>query len=319
MKPKISIIIPVYNAEKYLRECLDSVLAQTFTDFEVLLINDGSTDNSGQICDAYALQDTRIKVFHQENGGVSSARNLGLDNAKGEWITFVDSDDYLGDNYFYFLKLIPEDADFVLLNITRDIKGEVKSLVNFKENTYSKEDFLLKYPLYPNFPGPWGKFFRLDIIKSNEVVFDEKLSFGEDALFNLTYLKFAKVIVTANYSNYYYRDVEGGLSKAVLDYHSELNLFNYIKKKLNEVLPDGKNNDLIMVMHLKSPVSRLLKSIYIDKTHTLYRLKSLMKTNDKVLKELYNGSRGIGIFLKLIITLKLYKVTDWIYKFIFSK
>src|SRR5690606_22590995 len=91
--PKVSVIIPVYNTENYLRECLDSILAQTFTDFEVLLINDGSTDSSGKICDEYAEKDSRIKVFHKENGGVSSARNLGLDNAKGEWICFVDSDD----------------------------------------------------------------------------------------------------------------------------------------------------------------------------------------------------------------------------------
>lgn len=98
--PKVSVIIPVYNAEKYLRKCLDSVLAQSFADFEVLLINDGSTDGSGKICDDYAQKDARVKVFHKENGGVSSARNLGLDNATGDWIVFVDSDDYVEKNYF---------------------------------------------------------------------------------------------------------------------------------------------------------------------------------------------------------------------------
>ena len=92
--PKISVIIPVYNAESTLRRCVDSVLAQTFTDFECLLINDGSKDKSGAICDEYARKDSRVKVFHKENGGVSAARNVGLDNARGEWVTFVDSDDY---------------------------------------------------------------------------------------------------------------------------------------------------------------------------------------------------------------------------------
>lgn len=99
MNPKISVIVPVYNTEKYLHRCIDSILAQTFTDFELLLIDDGSKDNSGTICDEYAAKDSRVRVFHKENGGVSSARNLGLDNAKGEWISFVDSDDYT-DSYF---------------------------------------------------------------------------------------------------------------------------------------------------------------------------------------------------------------------------
>ncbi len=91
--PLISIIVPVYNAEKTLNRCVDSILQQTFTDWELLLINDGSKDLSGEICDQYGAKDKRIRVFHKENGGVSSARNVGLDNAKGEWITFVDSDD----------------------------------------------------------------------------------------------------------------------------------------------------------------------------------------------------------------------------------
>ena len=91
----VSCIIPVYNTEKYLPRCIESVLAQTFVDWEMLLIDDGSTDASGSICDEYAASDSRIRVFHKENGGVSSARNVGLDNMRGEWVTFVDSDDWL--------------------------------------------------------------------------------------------------------------------------------------------------------------------------------------------------------------------------------
>ena len=92
---KISVIVPVYNTAQFLPRCIESILSQSFTDFELLLIDDGSTDGSGKICDAYAEKDNRIRVFHKENGGVSSARNLGLDNARGEWVTFVDSDDYV--------------------------------------------------------------------------------------------------------------------------------------------------------------------------------------------------------------------------------
>ena len=103
--PKISVIIPVYNAESTLRRCVDSVLAQTFTDFECLLINDGSKDKSGEICDEYAARDSRIRVFHKENGGPSAARNFGLNQAKGQYVIFQDADDYLLDNGSY-LKLI---------------------------------------------------------------------------------------------------------------------------------------------------------------------------------------------------------------------
>ena len=97
-KPMISVIVPVYNAEKYLQRCVDSILKQSFTDFEVLLIDDGSHDRSGELCDEYGEKDNRVRVFHKENGGVSSARNVGLDNASGEYISFVDADDYLETN-----------------------------------------------------------------------------------------------------------------------------------------------------------------------------------------------------------------------------
>ena len=98
--PKISVIVPVYKAEAYLHRCVDSILAQTFQDFEVLLIDDGSPDRSGEICDEYARKDKRVRVFHKENGGVSSARNMGLDNARGEYVCFVDSDDWLDEEMF---------------------------------------------------------------------------------------------------------------------------------------------------------------------------------------------------------------------------
>lgn len=101
INPKISVIVPVYNAEKYLQCCVDSILAQTFTDFELLLIDDGSRDRSGEICDEYARKDVRVKVFHKENGGASAARNLGLDHANGYYVAFVDSDDYLSAEYLH--------------------------------------------------------------------------------------------------------------------------------------------------------------------------------------------------------------------------
>ena len=104
---EVSIIVPVYQVEKYIRQCVDSILAQTFTDFELILVDDGSKDQSGQICDEYARMDTRVKVIHKENGGLSDARNTGMDQASGKYFMFVDSDDYIAPTMlvakFFFL------------------------------------------------------------------------------------------------------------------------------------------------------------------------------------------------------------------------
>ena len=118
----ISVIVPVYNAEKYLHRCVDSILTQTFDNFELLLINDGSNDNSGVICDEYALKDSRVRVFHKENGGVSSARNLGLDNSKGEWIAFCDADDYALPTFLstYDELINIHNADLCILDFIAD-------------------------------------------------------------------------------------------------------------------------------------------------------------------------------------------------------
>ena len=115
-QPLISVIVPVYNVENYLPRCLDSIINQTYTNLEILLVDDGATDNSGKLCDEYAQKDNRIRVFHKENGGVSSARNMGLDNATGEYIAFVDSDDYI-DKCMYEIMLnssVQNNADIVV-------------------------------------------------------------------------------------------------------------------------------------------------------------------------------------------------------------
>ena len=111
--PKISVIVPVYKAEAYLRRCVDSILAQTFQDFEVLLIDDGSPDRSGEICDEYARKDRRVRVFHKENGGVSSARNVGIEKALGTWIMFVDADDWLCADTISYCSSFFSEADLI--------------------------------------------------------------------------------------------------------------------------------------------------------------------------------------------------------------
>ncbi len=128
MRPLISVIVPVYNVEKYLRPCVDSILAQTYQNLEIILINDGSTDKSGQICDEYATKDKRVRVIHQANQGVSVARNAGLEGAQGQYIGFVDGDDYIDpDMYQYLYNLvILHKVDIAVCNIWQTVKGENK-------------------------------------------------------------------------------------------------------------------------------------------------------------------------------------------------
>ena len=138
--PKISIIVPVYKAEKYLYRCVDSILAQTFSFFEVLLIDDGSPDNSGKICDEYALLDSRVRVFHKENGGVSSARQLGIDNVQGEYTIHVDPDDWIEPQMLeeLYVKAVVEKADMVICDFIFDYPDR-QVYVNQKPSSLAHE------------------------------------------------------------------------------------------------------------------------------------------------------------------------------------
>ena len=213
--PNISVIVPVYNTEQYLPRCIDSILAQTFTDFELLLIDDGSKDNSGKICDEYAAKDSRVRVFHKENGGVSSARNLGLDQAQGEWITFVDSDDWVTECAFNIFNQ----------NICTDFI--ITSHITLKDNQYSeivitktdckidKEEIYLfiKNNINTNIiKTPWAKFFKRSNILN--LRFDKEITCGEDFLFVLKYLRCVESIYLIKNSSYVFRS-------SFIDFHNK--------------------------------------------------------------------------------------------------
>lgn len=193
--PKISIIIPVYNVEPYLDRCLNSVLSQSFTDFEVLLIDDGSTDASGKICDKYASRDERIRVFHKENGGVSSARNVGLKEAKGEWIYFVDADDeVLPDGLQALVDGIRDDVDVVMGNWEkRDNEDNLLWKIDSKACLLTKKDgILINFGLSNKCPGNWGwlfmKLFKTSVIRNKNLLFTPEITYNEDELFIIQYL-----------------------------------------------------------------------------------------------------------------------------------
>lgn len=192
----LSIIIPVYNTEEYLRPCLDSILSQSFADYEVLLIDDGSSDDSGRICNAYAQKDSRILVLHKENGGVSSARNLGLNHAKGEWIYFVDSDDeILPGGLQTLVDGISEDVDLVGGGYEQyGIDGELLEAVTdrFVVSFSQEESLLMLYPghsLYYSYLGYMCLWlFRRQIIEENKLRFDPNIRIKEDTLFVVQYI-----------------------------------------------------------------------------------------------------------------------------------
>lgn len=194
MTPQISVIVPVYNVEKYLPRCIDSILSQTFTDFELLLIDDGSPDNSGKICDEYAIKDCRVKVIHKQNGGVSSARNVGIENATGEWVFFSDADDILVPNAFYILtSRINSEVAYVMAGYKRcdenhNIEYEVKTR---DEHIISSSDAVTQMfrPTDYVYQGYlWNKLFKLSVIKENNLKFAVDIYFNEDRLFNILYL-----------------------------------------------------------------------------------------------------------------------------------
>lgn len=184
----ISIIVPVYNSEQTLNRCIDSILGQTYRNFELLLINDGSKDHSGEICDEYAGQDSRVKVFHKENGGVSSARNVGLDNAMGEWITFVDSDDYIQQRLLESM-IFYESSDLVIGNsIWLNDKDEKLYECNIPKGVFRKNEILPQYLYSAAFNVPWGKLFKSNVIATHNIRYNSSMRVAEDLHFVYQYL-----------------------------------------------------------------------------------------------------------------------------------
>lgn len=216
MDDLISVIIPVYNAEPYLEKCLNSVIAQNYTPLEIVLINDGSKDGSGAICRRYKDRYSNIKYVEQANGGVSKARNRGIQEASGKYIAFIDSDDTIEDGYFQVLyqRLNEENADLSVVSIS-DSKGQKMHMGNTVVDFIAKrtEGFFAlntSFLLY----GPVAKLYIRRILIENSVEFPEKLSYGEDLVFNCRYVRAINRIVYDNCVSYYYcRDNQQSLSQ----------------------------------------------------------------------------------------------------------
>lgn len=217
----ISVIIPIYNAEKTLENCVRSILQQSFTDLQIILVDDGSKDSSGTMVDRFSEMDSRVIAIHQKNKGASIARNSGLKVSAGEWIAFVDADDYLEADYFEIMeKCIQgnDEIDVVISNGAKNksgnyskqmryIKSESKSDLKFACLAYDEEKFSF------NIDAPWGKIFRASVIRNNHIQFPERLVRSEDAVFCVTVYETCKKIVQVDYAGYIHVESEGSLCR----------------------------------------------------------------------------------------------------------
>jgi len=242
-KPKISIVVAAYNVEGYIEKCLESLIAQSIKEIEILVINDGSRDNTVNIANEFTKRDKRVRVISQENGGLSAARNTGINHASGEFIAFVDGDDYLDKSMYenLYKKIIPGNIDLVVCGFKKVWLDEGASKLREKEYYFNKdllngdvlENFLCKHD--EPFVVAWNKLYRTEIIKENELYFENR-AFFEDVGFMPRYLYFCNSIEVVNEALYYYIQREGSITRSynpIID-ESLVNTMNVLKTFFKE-------------------------------------------------------------------------------------
>jgi glycosyltransferase involved in cell wall biosynthesis len=270
MQPFFSVVIPVYNAEDFIKDCIQSILQQDFKDFEILLINDGSIDQSLNICREYKTLHSNVKVYTQENKGVSVARNLGIQNASGKYVTFVDSDDFVGTSFLsnFYAIVAKQEFDLVISGYTLYHKDkEVKvNDVNSEKLSTSKNliaEQIVFAEISTLLSGPFAKIFKNDILKNNKVLFDKKFQFGEDAIFNLTFLQHVESLYIINSKDYYY--VQSDRDSLVKRRYSFEKTNDYINTLTNLRLQTIKKFNIIDHRYFN----------FLKKEETLYKIVAL--------------------------------------------
>lgn len=296
---KISIIVPVYNVERYLRKCLDSIIAQTFSDWECICVDDGSPDNSGKILDEYAAKDKRFVIIHKENGGVSSARNAGLDMARGEYITFCDSDDWIEKETYEvaYMNAKKNNADIVTWQY--QINDENKLLKDF-----IKKPRLLIINQDTNLPhwrnACWCLLISNNLIKNNEIRFPENICYGEDRHFTYCCYACAKKIWELPDLFYHYFENKNSVSQ------TEFNL-----KKLSDNI---SSLELTEYFFMQNNIKKLQASI----TESKIRIKesillSLVPTNINMVRTTFPE-----VNIKCLFRVKKLTVIYWMIFFRFD-
>lgn len=218
MSVMVSIIVPVYNAEQVIGRCIESVMKQEYKDFELLLVDDGSTDASGEICDRYAEKDQRIRVIHKENGGVSAARNLALEEARGTYLQFIDSDDWITlDATGLLVRAAQEhECDLVISDFYRVVGERVSHKGDIDENeVFGREEFaahMMENPADFYYGVLWNKLYRRELVETYRLRMDAAISWCEDFMFNLEYIRHADRFFALQVPIYYYVKTKGSLA-----------------------------------------------------------------------------------------------------------
>ena len=311
----ISIVVPIYNVEKYLRKCIDSIIAQTFSDWELILINDGSKDNSGVICDEYVTKDKRIKVIHKNNEGVSKARNIGIELAKGEYLCFIDSDDWIEPTYLNDFNTKELQCDFYISGALYDTYEKVYSYKKFNEkyckNKYEIRDEFFYQDLLSN-GYPWGKLYKTQIIKDNNLRFNENLTINEDHIFVFQYFMHINTLYITNTAGYHYTvfDNSGRKLSGKINSYTELKTaseyFNMLISQLKSKwdISDEKYNILYNSFFMSKRLSAL---------RSLVLLKEKEYFKDEL--EFWNNNSYIGNNKKESVILSLLRSKSILGKF----
>ncbi len=312
-----SVILPIYNVEKYLRECVDSILSQTFTDFELILVDDGSTDNSGGICDEYQLADSRVKVIHKKNGGLSDARNFGTDKASGEYILYIDSDDYVISNDF-FQKIYENlnDCDLLFYKHQKffDGQSELQPCQYSYANVLDEDDYVTKIAKLIEgdaFYGmAWIKAFKRSIVVDNQIAFEVGL-LGEDMEWNYHLITNANSLALLDQPFIAYRQRENSITSSIK--LKNLTDFIYIlekwSKKVSETIKDEKFKNTLFASMAKYYSNLLItynrvaskeKKQYIKRIKNLsWLLKYAMSKRPKLVAKVYKIF-GFGLTVKAL-------------------
>lgn len=289
MVPKFSVIIPVYNAEKYLDRCISSVTRQTYKDIEIILIDDGSKDRSGTICDEYAKKDDRIKVVHQENLGVSTSRNVGIKKSKAPYIVFVDSDDWIEIYMLDKLNNIIEssEVDCIIYNLNNIIKS---NFILENELINSMIRLIKTETINP----PWNKVYKRDIIEKYNIQFDKEIQIGEDLLFNIKYISKIKKLYLLNERLYNYV-MENNHSLTRKYKKNKYEQLMFVDSRVKEDLKTYSNKRLLeceKYVRLKNIFSCFIdlfhKECEYTKKEKINFIKKVKKENKIIIKQMGN-------------------------------
>lgn len=271
MHPKISIIIPIFNASKTLERLLNAVCAQSFNDYEVILINDGSTDDSEKVCIKFERRNSRIHYLYQKNLGVSSARNRGIENAAGEYLLFVDSDDYIPSDALQTLIAKQAVYDEYLICGSHVMKKTRNREINYllDDYLYLKTNYEEFYSALDKIPtAPWGKLFKRSVVIDNNLSYPLGIPFGEDAIFLYKYLNFVKGIVTFDQIVYVYSFLD--TNSAGRKYYKEYS--KYMRMQMESKAELIKNVSDVKLDETELYFERCLEH-YIINENNAYELK----------------------------------------------